>query len=78
VVVNLLTPATVTEALLTGQKVQLTVNGPMGPDYILLESTNLPAWTPVLTNASPALPFTWTMTNLSTVPAEYYRVQLSP
>jgi glucuronoarabinoxylan endo-1,4-beta-xylanase len=78
VFVNPLTPSTVTDASLTRLKVQLTVNGPSGPDYILLESTNLQTWTRVLTNPSPALPFTWTVTIPPALNAQYYRVQLSP
>ena len=37
-----------------------TVNGTNGPDYIVLTSTNLANWSPLWTNLSPVLPFSYT------------------
>ena len=56
----------------------LTVSGDTGPDYILQSSTNLIDWQSLLTNSSPAVPFTFTDTNAAAVPTQFYRVLLGP
>jgi hypothetical protein len=58
--------------------IQLTVNGPSGPDYTLLRSTNLIDWLPVATLTSPPPPVTLVDTNYPDGPAQFYRVQLGP
>ena len=62
---------------LTNGLFSLTVTGTNGPDYIVLTSTNLLNWTPLATNNSPVLPFTFTdaTTNGS---QRFYRVLLGP
>jgi len=56
---------------------RFSVNGTNGPDYLVLTSTNLSSWSPLWTNFSPPLPFTFTnaTTNAS---QRFYRVQLVP
>jgi pectate lyase len=55
----------------------LAVTGDSGPDYSVLASTNLTAWSQLYTTNSPALPFLWTdgETNFS---QRFYRIQLGP
>jgi glucuronoarabinoxylan endo-1,4-beta-xylanase len=62
----------------TGGMVQLIANGPSGPDYTLLTSTNLADWQTVLTVLSPALPLTLADTNSPNAPARYYRIRVGP
>jgi hypothetical protein len=62
---------------LTNGQFSVAVTGTNGPDYIVLTSTNLLNWTPLATNNSPVLPFTFTdaTTNGS---LRFYRVLLGP
>lgn len=59
-------------------QVSLVVNGPAGPDYTLLTSTNLIDWQELFTTNSPATPLTLVNTNLNAAPACFYRIQLGP
>jgi hypothetical protein len=63
----------------SGGQVTLVVNGPQGPDYTLLSTTNLtaPSWQVVLTTNSPVTPVTLVDTN-STDPARFYLIQIGP
>jgi hypothetical protein len=55
----------------------LTVSGMAGPDYAVLNSTNLLNWSTIFETNSPPMPFIWVDTNASlTNPASYYRVLL--
>ncbi|HXB60836.1 MAG TPA: hypothetical protein VNU95_14785, partial [Candidatus Acidoferrales bacterium] len=49
VIVNPLTPPSITSIAVSGQTITLTAQGIQGPDYTLLTSTNLTAWQTVLT-----------------------------
>ena len=62
--------------LLPGQ-VNLTITGPVGPDYTLWTSTNLISWQIDVTTNSPITPFVLVDTN-RTDAARFYRVQLVP
>ena len=57
----------------------LTINGSMGPDYLIQGTTNLsPAnWQTLFTTNAPAPPFQWTDTN-TTQSQFFYRVLLGP
>ena len=58
-----------------------SINGQAGPDYILDATTNLGSaagWTPVVTNFSATLPWTWSDPSASNYSRRYYRVQLGP
>lgn len=54
------------------------LNGDAGPDYTIQSSTNLNSWTTVVTTNAPVLPWLWLDTNVSRIPAIYYRVRLGP
>jgi pectate lyase len=53
----------------------LVITGSIGPDYIVLTSTNLTDWAGVFTNP---MPFTWTDTGASNFNQRFYRIQLGP
>ena len=69
-------PVLSAESLAAG-RYRLTVNGDAGPDYIVLNSSNLLDWTTLLITNSPTLPFTWQDTDTNT-PRRFYRVVLGP
>ncbi len=77
VIVNAVTNPVVGSVNLSPGQVSMTVNGPQGPDYTLLESSNLLNWQALFTSNSPPMPFTFVTTN-STNPAEFYRFQIGP
>jgi autotransporter-associated beta strand protein len=63
----------------TGGQFSLTVDtGTVGPDYIVMASTNLVNWESIFTNSSPSLPFTFTDTNAVEFNSRFYRIQLAP
>jgi hypothetical protein len=55
----------------------LFISGNTGPDYTIQTSTNLTAWQTAVTTNSPALPWSWSDTNLA-FPQRFYRVLLGP
>jgi len=77
VVVNAITNPVISSVTLSPGQVSFTVNGPQGPDYTLLTSTNLQNWQTVFTTNSPALPYTNIDSNLN-VPAKFYHVEIGP
>jgi hypothetical protein len=56
----------------------LRLNGEIGPDYAVQISTNLLNWKTLLITNSPAMPWTWTDTNGTTLPAQFYRIKTGP
>jgi glucuronoarabinoxylan endo-1,4-beta-xylanase len=62
-------------------QVTLVLNGPQGPDYTLLSTTNLTdpvgSWQVLLTTNSPITPVTLVDTNFSD-PARFYLIQIGP
>ena len=78
VMVNPLTNPVFGTSALAGGRVGLTINGPYGPDYTMLVSSNLTNWRTLLVTNQPALPFTIQDTNDSNLPAHFYRLQLGP
>jgi glucuronoarabinoxylan endo-1,4-beta-xylanase len=78
VVVKPISLPVVSSITLTGEQIDLLVDGPSGPDYTLLTSTNLLDWNPILTVPSPTPPVTLTDTNYPNGPERFYRVQLGP
>ena len=78
VVINPISAPMVSSIVTNGGAIQLTVNGPTGPDYTLLRSTNLIDWEPVSTVSSPLPPVTLVDTNYPDGAAKFYRVQLGP
>jgi hypothetical protein len=78
VIVNAVTNPVVGSVTISGGQVNMTVNGPQGPDYTLLTSTNImTGWQIVQTTNSPPIPFILTDTNF-TDPARFYRLQIGP
>ena len=58
---------------------QFTVTGTSGQEYIIQSSTNLIKWVPIYTNPSPFVsPFTFTDSNASNHPDQFYRVVTGP
>jgi pectate lyase len=53
----------------------LTITGDIGPDYIVLASTNMTDWAGIFTNP---MPFTWTDTAASNFSQRFYWIQLGP
>jgi O-glycosyl hydrolase len=77
VVVNAATNPVIGSFTLSQGQLSMTVNGPQGPDYTLLTSTDLLNWQAVFTTNSPAMPYTNIDTNLGE-PARFYRLQIGP
>jgi hypothetical protein len=78
VVVNPISAPVVSSVNTNGGEFNLVVNGPSGPDYTLLGSTDLVNWQSVLTVSSPIPPVTLSDTNYPNQPAQFYRVELGP
>jgi glucuronoarabinoxylan endo-1,4-beta-xylanase len=79
VFVNAVTNPIVNSLVISGGQVNLTVNGPQGPDYTLLTTTNLTTtWQPLFTtNSQTITSFIFVDTN-STDAARFYRLQIGP
>jgi len=77
VIVNAVTNPVTDAVTLSQDQVSLTVNGPQGPDYTLMTSTNLVNWLTLFTTNSPPTPFTVTDTN-SADPVRFYKFQIGP
>ncbi len=78
VIVNPLASPVVSSVTTKRTEIDLVVNGPTGPDYTLLTSTNLVDWQSVLTAMSPTPPVTLADTNYPSGPMRFYRVRLGP
>ena len=76
VIVNPLTPPSITSIAVSGQTITLTAQGIQGPNYTLLTSTNLTIWQTVLTTNPPALPVTLIYTNSQPGLDCFFRVEL--
>ncbi len=77
ITVDPLVPAALSFITPAGGQISMVANGPLGPDYTLLTSTNLLDWQPVLTTNPAAMPFRLTDANLAAA-ARFYRLQLGP
>ena len=75
VTVNPLTPVMLGTVAVGAGQLSFSVEGPLGPDYTVLSSTNLTDWQTVFTTNAPG---TITLTSPSTAPALFYRIQLGP
>ena len=78
VTVNALAQPVMGSITVSGGQVSLVVNGPAGPDYTLLTSTNLAGWQALFTTNSPPIPVLLADTNLNAAPMRFYRIQLGP
>ena len=78
VIVNSISPPVFDSINVIDGQVDLVANGPAGPDYTLLTSTNLTGWQSVFTVKSPVPPVALTDTNYPNGTVRFYRVQLGP
>jgi beta-galactosidase len=62
----------------TNGQFTLQLNGQAGPDYEVQVSANLFDWSNLFIANSPAMPWTWTDTNESLLPARFYRIKIGP
>jgi hypothetical protein len=78
--VTVLQPAspTINGASISNGQFGFWINGDMGPDYIVQESTDLISWSSISVSNSPALPYFWVDTNTVLSPFLFYRVILGP
>jgi glucuronoarabinoxylan endo-1,4-beta-xylanase len=77
IVVNPLTEVTLTSISVAGGQLQLVVDGPHGPDYTLMSSSNLIDWQVLFVTNSPVLPLICVDTNPADA-VRFYRIQLAP
>jgi len=78
VTVNPISQPVLSSISVSAGQIHLLVNGPSGPDYTLLTSTNLVTWQSMLTLTSPVPPVVLVDTNFPNGAARFYRVQLGP
>jgi hypothetical protein len=78
VVVNPLTPPTLTVPAWTGGQPGLTVSGQVGPDYAVQGSSNLVNWDTLLITNPATMPWVWSATNTAALPAQFYRIKTGP
>jgi hypothetical protein len=78
VIVNPISNPVLSSIAVSAGQLHLLVNGPSGPDYTLLTSTNLVTWQSMLTLTSPVPPVVLVDTNFPNGTARFYRVQLGP
>ncbi|HWY74295.1 MAG TPA: hypothetical protein VN281_01695, partial [Verrucomicrobiae bacterium] len=71
-------PITLMPASFAAGSFTLQISGSVGPTYVLLASTNLTNWTPILTNTPSVTPFTLIDTNAHSFNRRFYRVLLGP
>jgi hypothetical protein len=67
-------PVTITPLSLTAGKFALQVNGSVGPQYVLLASTNLNDWISLYTNSPLATPFSMVDSNAGNFGRRFYRL----
>ncbi|HVU26435.1 MAG TPA: glycoside hydrolase [Verrucomicrobiae bacterium] len=77
VIVNAITNPIISSVNLNQGQFRITINGPQGPDYTLLTSTNLMDWQTVFMTNSPVTPFILTGINFAD-PTRFYRIQIGP
>jgi glucuronoarabinoxylan endo-1,4-beta-xylanase len=78
VFVNPLAQPVISSIDTSGGQVSLVVDGPVGPDYTLLSSTNLTNWQVLFITNSPVTPITLIDTNFGADSACFYLIQLGP
>ena len=59
-------------------RVQLSMNGQLGPDYLVWASEDLVNWVNLTTATPTTFPFVWTDANASQYPKRFYQVRLGP
>jgi N-formylglutamate amidohydrolase len=64
--------------LQSSPQVQLSMNGQLGPDYLVWASEDLVNWVNLTTATPTTFPFVWTDANASQYPKRFYQVRLGP
>jgi hypothetical protein len=59
-------------------QVQLSINGQLGPDYLVWASEDLLNWINLGTATPTTFPFVWTDANASQYPKRFYQIRLGP
>ena len=59
-------------------QVQLSMNGQLGPDYLVWASEDLVKWENLGTATPTTFPFVWTDANTSQYPKRFYQIRLGP
>jgi glucuronoarabinoxylan endo-1,4-beta-xylanase len=77
IIVNPLAQPVLGSVAISAGQVSLTINGPQGPDYTLLTSTDLISWVALLTTNSPPMPLTLMDTNFNDA-MRFYDIQIGP
>jgi hypothetical protein len=72
------TPLVMSGLAMVGGQFEFQVTGAIGWNYTVQASTNLTAWTNVLTTNPAALPFNWMDAGATNLPRRFYRVLLTP
>jgi hypothetical protein len=78
VIVNPLAQPALSSPIWSAGQFGLTLNGQVGPDYIVLASTNLVDWQPIATNTPVTMPFLWTDPASGTLQLRFYRIHVGP
>jgi hypothetical protein len=78
VIVNALTPPSLSALTLSNGRFAFEISGQNGPDYAVETSTNLLVWSTLSITNSPAMPFVWEDTNAAAMPAQFYRIKTGP
>jgi hypothetical protein len=76
--VNPLAPVILTPISYSNGQFKVQVSGTVGPDYVIVASSNLVQWSDLFTNSSPATPFQFTDTNNSPFRNRFFRARLQP
>jgi len=71
-------PVTLTPVSYGSGTFTLQINGSVGPTYILLASTNLVSWLPLITNTPSVMPLTLMDTNAGKFSHRFYRALVGP
>ncbi len=78
VIVNPLEPVWLTPLTFANATFQFRVSGSLGPDYVVMVSSNLIHWSDLFTNLSPVTPFLFNDAAAASFTNRLYRVRLSP
>jgi hypothetical protein len=78
VVIHAMDPVRLTPLSYEGGQFSFSVTGPIGPDYVILASTNLVDWLCLKTNVSPTTPFHSSDPAAGAFGHRFYRLRLEP
>jgi pectate lyase len=78
VVINPVTSPGITSPVLNNGQIGFTVNGDVGPDYAVQNSSNLMNWNTLFITNPAVMPFTWSTNTAGNVPSQFYRIKVGP